>query len=225
MNSIQYGIDVTPKSAVETVWKEDRCIYSVSIGAANQTRDDILNGLEWTQSRFPRVAVLVGDSLYAVTLQVQRGHDDGTAQTEAFGIADEIVRMVHERIGALEIIRTSQVASEALFLDVDARLEAAYESVPDFASSIDADANQFVARQHKRNRLALSVDSATALARRYLLREISTYAYLASIGWRVDVYLGRELPTLARIIEGSVPPVSPELAQRINISLTRKDKP
>lgn len=224
MTPSQYAVTVTPRSAGESVWTEQQCVYSVSIGAANKTEADILKGLEWTRSHFDRIAVLIGDSLYAVTLQVQRGLDDSAAQAEALRIADQMIHVLEQRCAPVEIIRTSEVAALRPFLDIEDQLEAAYRFEPAFASSIDSDATSFVARQEKNKRLALEVDSARTLARKYLLREIATYAYLASIGWRVDVYLGRELPTLARIIEGTVPPVLPQLAQRVNISLLPKDK-
>jgi hypothetical protein len=104
-------------------------------------------------------------------------------------------------------------------------LEDACAAIPSLAGSIDSDARSFVTRQAKNGRLAQPVQLAESLARRYLIREVATYGYLASLGWRVDVYLGRELPTLARIMDGTIPAPSEHLARRINISLKRKDAP
>ena len=220
-----YTVIITPPSASETVWKEHRCIYSVSIGAANRTVEDVRDGLVWTKNRFPQVAVLVGDSLYAVTLRIQEGLDEAGALAKALTTSNEAVGLLEQKADTIEILRTSRIASDPTFIDIETQLEAGHESTPAFAKSIDADATLFVRRQARNKRLALRVEEAESLSRRYLIREMATYAYLASLGWRVDAYLGLELPTLARILAGTVPAISSHLAERINISLIRKDLP
>jgi tRNA-dependent cyclodipeptide synthase len=218
-----YRIIVTPAGAATRVWHESQCVYSVSVGVPDKTVQDLVDGFLWTKAKFDRVAVLLGDSLYALTLQIQRGCSEAEAYAQALNEAEHVVSTLESEVMPLVVFRTSELASNPEFLGIETEIKNAYFSTPAFAGSIEADARAFVRRQKNRNRLALGVPVAESLARHYLVREISVYAYLAAAGWVVDVYLGRELPTLARIMEGSVPAVSPHLARRINISLQPKE--
>jgi tRNA-dependent cyclodipeptide synthase len=218
----EFAVKVTPSSASLDVWKSPRCLYSVSIGAANTTVKDVLDGLFWTRDKFAEVAVLLGDSLYTVTLLIQEGLEETDAQQKATLIADEYLRLITK--ADVPVILTSQLAADGNLLLVESQITAAYESSETFRDSIDSDARGFIERQVQRGRLAGSRGVAEELARRYLLREVAIYAHLADLGWRVDAYLGRELPTLAAMMTGKIPPVLDVLGRRMNISLSRRTR-
>jgi tRNA-dependent cyclodipeptide synthase len=222
MSTHSYAIRVLPAAARDTALNAERCIYTVSLGAANRTLKEILDGYRWTVAAFPRVGVLIGDSLYATTLQIQQGLAEREASREAFMEADRIVAALDSDAGVQELIRTSRLQGNPAFQSACVEVMRAYDQVSQFSASINEDAASFVRRQAIRQTLRMTVPEATALARTYLLEEVALFGYLAQQGWPQDAYLGDELPTLARMIRGKVPAVIPELGSRLNIALQRR---
>jgi hypothetical protein len=90
-----------------------------------------------------------------------------------------------------------------------------------FKNAIDIDAKSYVDRQKTRNNIKLNESEALALSILYLKQEVAVYLWLAEHGWLIDLYLGNEIPTLAKIIEGKIPGAPDALKQRVNIGLRK----
>lgn len=217
-----YKIVVTPTSARHAYLDESRCLYSISLGAPDKTIDDVLEGLAWTTARFQDVAVLIGDSLLVLTLQIQKGLEYSVARTEAASLAGAMASAVRVAYPSMTVFSSEELHLDGSYQRCLARIRDAVTSDGDLSHSIDRDALEFLNRQARRARLALPKDAAMTLAREYLIQEVAIYSHMASVGWRLDVYLGSELTTLAGIINGTVPSPTPELSRRINVSLRRK---
>jgi tRNA-dependent cyclodipeptide synthase len=217
-----YLVKVRPARAREAVWAHSQCVYTVSIGAAHKTVSQVAAGYAWAATHFERCAILLGDSLHRFTLQIQQGLSSSEAATQAHTAGEVIFEELVAQIdGRPEVIRCSEVMQRRAFPEVLRNFLELYEQDGTFARSIDGDALEYVTRQRLTDRLAISIDAAKHLAATYLLEEVSVYALLANDGWFVDVYLGAELGTLEKIMDGDIPAVTGPVAERINISLRK----
>lgn len=218
----QYRISakMTPQHKLEAVDLAVKCLFGISVSATPRCPLKMAAALDWALDRFSNTQILIGDSLYRITLQLQRGlHEDLALKTaQGFGDAQlEAIQQCAKRWP--QVIRTSEILRENVFLEALTLIENLYTSDIAFSNSVQSDAAIFVERQLRRGRLFVSYEAALALSIRYLIEEVAVYLVLAHSGWLLDVYVGKELPTLARIIQGEIPAAPISLKNRTNISL------
>lgn len=219
----RFAVSSTPPEARHDLAAHGQCLYGVSVGAIGKQTGELLDGYRWSQAHFPRCAMLLGDSLYRFTLQIQQGCDGAAAaaiaQQRGQALADEILALLPE---PPSMLRCSEVLVQPGYAARHQAIAGLYREHAAFRASVEADALVFVRRQAAKQRLAVAEARALELAVIYLLEEIAIYDCLAGQGWLVDVYLGAELPTLAKIIAGAIAGVPGPLSQRVNISLRAK---
>lgn len=216
-------VTTTPKSARLHMNSFDRCLYGVSVGSTNKPIEEILTGYRWAQANFKRCSILLGDSLYRFTLQIQQGCNSQEAVQLALKSGSAIAEKLISFLPRLpEIIRCGDVLANPRFEEYHNEIQKLYQNNTVFKSSIENDANTFVSRQASKDRLALTKSQSLDLAISYLIEEIAIYGCLAEQGWLVDVYLGKELPTLSKIITGDIVGTTDHLSKRVNISLRIK---
>jgi tRNA-dependent cyclodipeptide synthase len=214
---------IKPASARGELQRFDRCLYAVSIGGANKPIEDVVEGYRWALGHFPRVCILLGDSLYRFTLQIQHAVEAKAAVEEAHRYSQAVLHALFERVEKVpEVIRCSDVLKHAQFSKNNQEVQDLFENEPRFRASIVADAGEFVHRQALRGRLGVPIEVATALASAYLIEEVAIYGCLAQQGWLVDVYLGSELPTLEKFIAGEFISSTVPLDRRVNVGLRFK---
>jgi tRNA-dependent cyclodipeptide synthase len=187
---------------------------------------DLVDGYRWTLAHFAECAVLVGDGLYRHTLCALRGLDPMAAVQAAQEEGDELLRQFEREYGRPigRLVRTTALLRTGAFRDAHAAIVRLYDENTSFAAAVARDAQAFSHRQALHGHLAVPESTATAFAIKCLQEEVAVYLALARDGWLLDVYLGQELPTLARIIKHRIDGAPDELVRRINISLrTRHD--
>lgn len=211
---------ITPPSSAPTLAQSTKCLLGLSISAIPKPVDDVVAAFHWAQAKFPECAILVGDSLYRITLQIQRGLGENDATGIAHDIGDRQLNEVLAHLGERpRVFRSSEIMQRSNFEPALSILRRQFDSDPLFSRAVRKDAETFVARQIRRGKLSTTSDTAVNLSIKYLLEEIAIYFVLAQEGWLVDVYLGNELPTLAMIIRGEIARAPMPLRKRINISL------
>ena len=153
-------------------------------------------------------------------MQIQRGQNPKAAKQLAQKAGQRILEQILSQLTLLpEVIRTSDMLAHARFKEHLKEVRTLYDTNWSFHESVQSDALAFVNRQALRGRLGLSEPEAVDLAAAYLVEEIAVYSCLAEEGWLVDVYLGAELPTLLRFINGELSGTSAPLHKRINVAL------
>ncbi|MFA5180618.1 MAG: tRNA-dependent cyclodipeptide synthase [Syntrophales bacterium] len=216
----QYSIRVSPSDQKKNLQRFNRCLYGVSVGVVNQHIEDILKGYRWASEKFKRCCILLGDSLYRFTLQIQKGVNLEESETLARDSGNQLLEEISLRLTSVpEVIRCSDVLKTMLFKEKQKEIYILNSTNDRFRDSIAKDALSFVERQARKGRLAILRRKALDLAIFYLIEEVAIYSCLADQGWLIDVYQGDELPTLAKIISGEIPGVEGSLTKRINISL------
>jgi len=217
---IRISASVTPPSLKAELSGFDRCLYAVSIGGHNKPIEDVLQGYRWAIGHFGRCGILLGDSLYRFTLQIQRGSNPKLARQLARKAGQRTLDQIVSQLTRLpEVIRSSDILTHARFKEYLEEVHALYDTNRPFRESVQSDARVFVSRQSARGRLALPESEAMDIASAYLVEEVAIYGCLAEEGWLVDVYLGAELPTLQRFITGELSGTSAPLHKRVNVAL------
>jgi len=210
---------VTPQQHLDEL-RRGNSLYGVSIGSSNKSSDLVRAGYEWTTHHFDRCAILLGDSLFRITLKIQKGLDPSSAVVAAQEAGNSVLATL---IGGFEtppeVFRCSDIMRTAEFGPALHQITKLFDTQSVFRGSIRSDAFSFVERQSVRGRLAIDRETAIDLAIHYLHEEIAVYLVLAEQGWLIDVYIGHELPTLARIIDGNILNAPEALRRRINVSL------
>lgn len=199
---------------------EDKCLFTVSVSNSSTAVGVGVAGLNWVNSKFGTAALLVGDSLYRITLQIQVG----LSREKAEITAEECGRSLIDQIVAVSgstptVLRTSDVVKSERFQVVLQELSNAFESNAHFADSVQSDAKIFCDRQLKKGRLFVSYTEGLKLSNKYLLEEVGIYQVLAEAGWLTEAYVGKDLGTLSRLIASKVQGVAPILSQRVFIEL------
>ncbi|MES2188710.1 MAG: hypothetical protein V4454_01200 [Pseudomonadota bacterium] len=215
----------TPTHQAEKVFSYPRAFFGISLNAKNTSIKDQVAGYLWTRSHFKHSAVLLGDSLYRLTLQIYQEIDDETAEKEASIQGEALLRNFLGQLDHTpELLRCTTLMTQPSFEANLLAVDRFFSECSEFSSSIKDDARTYIDRQQAKGVLGTNYEKAMMLAERYLKAEVAIYSTLAAEGWLVDVYIGDELPTLKKIIQGSVPTVSPPLQNRINVSLKSKRK-
>ncbi|WP_250510335.1 tRNA-dependent cyclodipeptide synthase [Caballeronia sp. GACF4] len=199
--------------------KVDRCLYGVSVGTELKI-DRIIDGYFWARENFSRCRILIGDSLFRFTIQIQSGCDAKSALKQSADQGERVLNNILTQIAHKpEVVRCSEIMKDSVFYKYKKNVENLYADNMHFKSSLEDDALNFVRRQAKKGRLAIPETEAINISIFYLVEEIAIYSLLADQGWRVDVYLGQEVPTLAKIISGEIPDISGSLLDRVNVSI------
>jgi tRNA-dependent cyclodipeptide synthase len=213
---------ITPKHANLDYYK--KFIYSVSIGAGNKCLSDIMDAYIWVSQKYPSNKILLGDGLYRITLRITENLSEYEAERRAKRAGDDLMLCFLRELGVTDskVIRTTKLLSQPDFEGAFDRIDSLYETNSLFRTSVVSDAEYYVNRQSERGRLKISKAKGTDLSISYLKQEIAVYLLLAERGWLADIYLGREIPTLAKIMRGEIPEAPEKLKQRINIGLKKK---
>jgi len=223
MNASRFARKITP-TGVENVFKVyDKCLYGVSVGGENQNINTLLDGYGWASKYFKRCCILLGDSLYRFTIQITQGVEPDQAGRIAHEAGEKLLNDLLCRFSDVpEVIRCSDIQKLPSFDSYHNTIRSLVATNSRLAESILRDAISFVDRQEKHSRLCIPKQQAIRISTQYLIEEMGIYGLLSKNGWVVDVYYGKELPTLARIINGEIEIADNDLKRRINIELRRR---
>lgn len=200
---------VAPKRAAYFEFGGDRCMLGVSLGNANFEGARFEATVEWISERFDHCAVVVGDSVYRLTLQLLEGLDPAAARTKAITAGADFARAytgVLAQFGgkcSFEILPFSTVEQQPNFAGHLERLQAMAQSDAAFARSVTDFADLYLGRGNKLETTPHAVDAATAqrIAHDYLIEESALFCCLEEMGWPVLVYPG-SIDSIAQLCEG-----------------------
>ncbi len=200
-------------------------VYSVSVGA-NRSLNDVVGAYVWAkeEKQYPIDAILIGDGLYKITLAVLEGLKGAEAEHKAIEAGKQLIDSF-EKIACIEgvrLLKTTELIATTAFHNAFGRIESFFTSDNIFREAIIKDAFSYVDRQKLNSALKIDEMEAKALSVLYLKQEVAIYLLLAEQGWLVDFYLGKEIPTLAKIMTGEIPTAPEALKRRVNVGLQRK---
>lgn len=215
---------VIPVWARDSLKNYSTCYVGISLGNLNFERPRLDAVLGWARAHFHECAVLIGDSIHRLTLQITEGLAEQASLNKALETGEGFVESNRDLLtptsqSSIHIVRFSEISETADYKRYFAEITALYEGDREFAYSVRKSAEAFVYRQRRANKLVASAKPARELSVRYLLEEMSGFAYLVAAGWAVEVYPGAELPALAEIAEGKYTLAPAPLKVRVNVEL------
>jgi tRNA-dependent cyclodipeptide synthase len=185
-----------------------RCMLGISLGTHNIEGARLEAVLEWISANFEHCAVVVGDSVYRLTLQLLHGMPEADAQAQA--LADG--RTFEQSYAPLfrqyahgctfEWLPLSRVAESASFAGHLQTLETLYAQNPSFQASVKNFAQAYLGRGDKCGDIDTGL-SAEALrsSKQYLLEESALFACLREQDWPILVYPG-SIDSIVDLVEG-----------------------
>jgi tRNA-dependent cyclodipeptide synthase len=202
------------------------CMLGVSLGNANFEGARLEASVEWISERFERCAVVVGDSVYRLTLQLLEGLDADAARAKALEAGVDFCRLYAPMLAQFggkcqfEFIRFSEVEQAASFAGHLTQLQALAHDDVAFARSISDFADLYLGRGDKldANPFAVDADAAAVIASAYLIEESALFCCLEEMGWPVLIYPG-SIDSIADLCEGRFAGAPEALARLAFLSL------
>ncbi|MGA7326810.1 MAG: hypothetical protein WBX25_20535 [Rhodomicrobium sp.] len=224
LGEIKFRKTTTPRGA--PLVPGSRCLFTISVNACNQTIDDLVSAYFWAKDRYDIQGLLVGDGLYRITLRICNASAPQAAREKAAVVGNRFLEefLASAKARHLEVFKTSNLFTDPEFIVTYQRIDHLYRTDTILQEAVNSDAKFFVDRQHKHGRLKISENEAVTLSEYYIKQEIAVYLLMAERGWPTDIYLGQEIPTLAKIMNGEIPGAPKALRQRINVGLQKRTK-
>lgn len=217
-----YRKHITPKLGVIG----EKCLFTISVGVSKQNIDDLVSAYLWAKKQYNIKAILLGDGLYRITLNICKGFSTLQAKQQSIEVSDALIKQFKDGISDHNILiyKTSDIMLWSEY-------EKAYEIIDNlyfrhlkFQESIISSAVKYAERQSKNGTLFGSLSGAVELSIYYMLQELTIYLIMAEKGWLTEIYLGDEIPALALIMKQEIPEAPQALKNRVNIGLQKKLK-
>lgn len=217
---------IAPKAKGYFEYGGEKCMLGVSLGNANFEGARFEASVEWISERFERCAVVVGDSVYRLTLQLLEGLDEEAARAKAMEAGADFCRLYAPMLAQFggkcqfEFIRFSEVETAESFAGHHDQLRTLARDDAAFARSISDFADLYLGRGDKldANPFAVSADQAAQIAADYLIEESALFCCLEEMGWPVLVYPG-SIDSIADLCEGKFAGAPEALARLAFLSL------
>jgi tRNA-dependent cyclodipeptide synthase len=219
---------VSPPTARKSFEEHDTCFLGVSLENQNFTPPKFKALVIWVSRRFANCAVLVGDGIHRITLEMARSMSPATASIEAVQLGDEFIKENSAVLNEFReqtdfwFLKCSDVQRSAAYADYHRRLRGYFEdneefreSVYEFGRNYHRNRSDGLAEAELRFRIGRSCD--------YFLEEFAIFCCLKERGLPVMVYPG-SFSTLREVACGIHPGVPAELRDLIVVSLDLKGR-
>jgi tRNA-dependent cyclodipeptide synthase len=219
---------VAPARLRDQLARGQRPLLGISLGSKNMQGAHLEACLKWLSENFDRYGVLVGDSVYRLTLEITADLSPDEAMMEALRMGREFAEMYrplfaqYSRPGQCQVLHLSEVVQIPEFDHYHAQLQQLYDQDVDFQALVHQFAELYLGRGDKL--IEESADERArkvALAVTYLLEESAAMALLQAAGWPILVYPG-SINTFVDIAEGKLPAAPEPLKSLIFVELRLK---
>lgn len=221
---------VAPASATHFGDKGNRAMLGVSLGNANFEGARLEASLEWISERYDHCALVLGDSVYRLTLMLLEGICEEDARIKALAAGQEFARewapLLRQFSGrcTFEILPFSQIEGREGFAGYRDALHALSRDNAEFGASVEAFADLYLGRGDKLdNPYAVDAETAGTIARDYLLEEAALFCLLQEDGWPVLIYPG-SIDSIADLCEGRFPGTPEPLTRLAFLSLALRKR-
>lgn len=222
---------VVPAAQSALVGAGARCLLGVSLGSASFEGARLEACIEWISANFSHCGIVVGDTVYRLTLALLNGTPEDQAREEGIAAGRAFIatyaplfRQYADRC-TFSFQPFSEVEVAPAFATHLATLQSLTATDPTFAAEVEAFADLYLARGDKldTNPFAVPLDQARAIARAYLLEESALFAVLRDEDWPIIVYPG-SISSIEGLCEGRFPGAPEPLARLAFASLSLRKR-
>lgn len=223
---------VCPHRLRGSLHEYQRCVFIVSLGNKKFVESERLEAsIQWIARHFTECVILVGDSVYRLTLEIRHGSSGDQARRDALRAGQAFIDEhgpLFERYAdrcRFEFRSSSEVEKQPCYEIHYQAFQDIYRTDEPFHGLVDSFARTYLDRGHGAK--PGQTDEARPnhhLAMTYLLEESAIFTCLADEGWSALVYPG-SIRTFEEISEGLHPSVPESLQGMVWVSLRLKKKP
>jgi tRNA-dependent cyclodipeptide synthase len=222
---------VFPQHVRDRLFENQSCILPISLGSKNFAPKRLQASIRWVSENFNSCLVLVGDSVYRLTLEVRglaqpEGNESLTQALDAGQVFLQENRLWFEDYATacdFTFKSLSEIETQPNFVVYYQELQLLYQTNESFTRLVNSFAETFLSRGEQGKVVESAQQDKKQLAINYLLEESALFTCLAEEGWCVFVYPG-SIKTFEEIAEGLHPGVPFFLKQMIWVSLRLKQK-
>lgn len=227
-----YKVEIANVSPVEyrNRWsRSDGAFLGISLQGDHSTGAKLLAQIQWLARHFDQPAILIGDSLHRLTIQIRENLPEPEALEKATRLADQLItHEIRPLLDACQLRPSVKLSSQYTALPDFARyldtVEELYASVPAFADALDDCARSFVSRRMVAGGDVPGIAAKLQLlSRTYLLEEIALFCLLVREGHSTMIYPG-SLSVFMEASQGRYPEVAALLGglRCISVRLKRR---
>ncbi len=177
---------------------DKRCMLGISLGTHNLEGARLEACLEWISAEYDECAVVIGDQVYRLTLELlhqlpaEEALQRALAAGQEFEAAYAPLFRQYAHACKFHFLPLSAIANDASFPEHLSSLEHLYANSAEFQASVEGFARAYLGRGDKLE--GVGQDSAETpeaiMCRRYLIEESALFACLRERDWPVLVYPG-----------------------------------
>lgn len=221
---------ISPTHRRQSFNHNQHCFLAVSLVNSNFTKPKTHAMAKWISKHFRSCSVLVGDSIYRLTLEATSEMGSKAARAKSYNLGQKFIAengatfQSFSDVTTFRFITCSQMEATTEYSRTYDRIRNFYASNPSFNRSVVSLADKFLKRGNKalglsqtdfERRLAISID--------YLLEEFAIISCMKKIDVPVMVYPGT-FSTLDEVCEGLHPGISGDLGDIVIASLKLKGR-
>ncbi len=185
----------------------------------------------WANLHFDRFGFLIGDWLYALTLQATKGLGRSAAEKRALAMGNAMAQIIHEIVPSTgldyAVLHWRDLMDNAHYTALHRAALQDYRSCPPFKAAVRAQVFDNLGPRIEGTGFEADPGRdtpATALFDSYILHEIAGLTVISEfLGYPVETYPGRDLAIMARVYGRAFPALAevlPDRPQREFISLS-----
>ena len=224
---------VLPRSLKASLNEYQQCVFIVSLGSKNYIDHNRLEAsISWISQHFHACTVLVCDSIYRLTLEVNDQISGQESRTRAFYTGQEFIEQntgLFQRYSAkcrFIFKPSSEIEQHPDFKAYYQEFQDLCKTSESFNKLVNAFAENYLSRGQRteEERSGGLLRQKKHLAITYLLEESALFTCLVQEGWQVFIYPG-SIRTFEEIAEGLHPQVPPLLQRIVWVSLRLRSRP
>ncbi|NER33980.1 MAG: tRNA-dependent cyclodipeptide synthase [Oscillatoria sp. SIO1A7] len=218
---------VFPETLQNSLGKYRKCVFAISLGSKNFAYSERIEAcIKWISKNFNSCVVLVGDSVYRLTVEVRSKLKGEEALSLALKTGQDFIkerRLLFDQYSGscqFEFKMLSEIEKRSDFQIYYEELQGLYQKNESFQRMVNSFAQTYLNRGKDVADEPIS-EKQKYLATSYLLEESALFASVAKEGWLVFVYPG-SIKSFEEIAEGLHPEVPEPLKQIVWVSLRLK---
>ncbi|MDJ0676111.1 MAG: tRNA-dependent cyclodipeptide synthase [Calothrix sp. MO_167.B42] len=225
--------NVFPHNLLSSLFEYQHCVFAISLGSNNSVYSERIEAcIKWISEHFKTCMVLVGDSIYRLTIGIRnRELNDHEARLEALDTGQEFINqnyLLFEQYSqscCFEFRLASQIEKQSDFEAYYQEFQSLYRHNESFQRMVNSFAHTYLNRvkQAQEAQLEELFQKKKHQAITYLLEESALFTCLAKERWQVFVYPG-SIKSFEEIASGLHPQVPLPLKQMIWVSLRLRKK-
>ncbi|NES84457.1 MAG: tRNA-dependent cyclodipeptide synthase [Moorea sp. SIO2B7] len=201
---------VSPARLRSSLSDYQKCVFMISLGSKNFVYSERIEALiKWISEQFKACLVLVGDSLYRLTIEVRQGLKGDEAWLEAIRTGETFINqnrfLFQQYCGScqFQFQMASQIEKQSEFEMYYKDFQGLYQQDESFQKMVNSFAQTYLNRgeQSEEEEVEQLLQRQKHLAITYLLEESAVFTCLAKEGWPVLFILG-QLKLLKKLRKG-----------------------